>query len=96
MSKGSQPRQQRDDAAYRSNWEAIFGKVSQWTGKITMPHQTCGNCKHYTKHGVTGRNGDCTWFVCKNPVLMDMVGPDTYGRFQPPADFGCNRWETKE
>lgn len=54
-----------------------------FAGKITMPQQTCGSCKHFS-----GR--------CEHLSIWNMIETDGgYWAFEPPADFGCNQWEEK-
>jgi hypothetical protein len=50
---------------------------------IEHPAKTCQHCKHW--HGETKR--------CDNPEVSDMLDADGWRAFEPPADFGCLRWE---
>lgn len=59
----------------------------EFTGTITLPNQTCGNCRHYVK--------EYSWFECTNEVVAKMAKADAGPSFEPPADFGCNRFEAK-
>lgn len=48
--KGSAPRQQRDDDAFRKNWDLIFGKKKdpcycENKGKCAHPFCSCGGKK---------------------------------------------------
>jgi hypothetical protein len=53
--------------------------------------KTCQHCKHY---GVIKYNP----LRCENPIVKDMLDHDNWdslARMEPPADFGCLRWEAK-
>lgn len=58
---------------------------------IGQPAKTCQHCKHY---GVIKYNP----LRCENPIVKDMLDHDNWdslARMEPPADFGCLRWEGK-
>ena len=54
-------------------------------------NQTCGTCKHWAKAY------EHLAHECRNIDIIDMIDTDYGGgfSFDPPADFGCNRWSTK-
>jgi hypothetical protein len=99
MGKGHAPRKGRDDKAFAVGWEATFGKkakseqalqeltdLSQELGLYDLPQpKTCQHCKHW--HGETKR--------CDNLDVNGMLDADAWRAFEPPADFGCNRFEGK-
>lgn len=62
----------------------------EFTGKITTPNQTCGNCKHWPRHH------DHHPARCANIDLVDMIDTDGgYWGFESPADFSCSLWKAK-
>ena len=62
----------------------------EFTGKITTPNQTCGNCKHWSRHH------DHHPARCANIDLVDMIDTDGgYWGFESPADFSCSLWKAK-
>ena len=94
MSKGSNRRQ---GTGYAAGWNRIFGhhavgssaaESPVFTGKITMPNQTCGNCRNwYAPESESGR--------CLNDAVLNMVVADGAFDFDTPADFSCSLWEAK-
>ena len=80
--------QGRRFVVHGENGPSTIGELYPDTGKITMPNQACGNCKHYVK--------EYSWFECENLIVRTMVKADEGGiTFESPADFGCNRWAPK-
>ena len=64
----------------------------EFTGTINLPNQTCGNCKHWESY-----QGDPP--ICKNTKVTSLLSSCVHNGgteyLEPPADFGCNRWEAK-
>lgn len=52
--------------------------------------RNCGNCKHWGKSAISPLTNSC-----RNFVVNDMIGADSWRRFEPPKDFGCSEWEAK-
>ena len=54
--------------------------------------QTCRNCKHWESY-----QGDPP--ICKNIKVTSLLSSGVHNGgteyLEPPADFGCNRWEAK-
>ena len=70
-----------------------------FTGKITMPQQTCGNCKHWELFPrivaeVLGSNWDNRG-VCNGELAEFIDGGGSGIDFAPPEEFGCKKWEEK-
>jgi hypothetical protein len=51
----------------------------------------CDNCKHWLKEYKHLAES------CSNIDIIDMIDTDYGGgfSFDPPANFGCNKWEAK-
>lgn len=52
---------------------------------VEQPAKTCKNCKFYIK--------EYSWFECTNKEVVAMAKADYGPSFEPPVDFGCNKWE---
>lgn len=61
----------------------------EFTGKITLPDQTCQTCKHWEKSMGYPRHH------CANIAVIDMLDADSWAAFETPADFGCTLWSSK-
>ena len=55
---------------------------------VTKP--TCATCKHWGKDAASDRVE-----YCQNINLYYMIDEGDARRFETPADFGCNQWESK-
>ena len=57
---------------------------------ISNAMKRCGNCIHWRKF----LPSDSVEY-CQNIAIDDLIDRDDWARFEPPADFYCNKWEVK-
>lgn len=55
-----------------------------------LTKKECGNCAHWSKYLPSDRVP-----YCRNIAIGDLIDRDDWARFEPPADFYCNKWEAK-
>lgn len=95
MSKGDKQRP-TDLAKYAENYDAIFKKTeddrradldrADLEAIVRPVERVCGNCRHWVEQSHRKNR-------CDNDNVLDMVDAVEWSPFEPPADFGCNRFQ---
>ena len=75
-----------------SNWAygAIAKRLEGGEMGDELTKKECGNCAHWSKYLPSDRVP-----YCRNIAIGDLIDRDDWARFEPPADFYCNKWEAK-